>query len=132
MLKKEITYEDFDGVQRTETHYFNITRTELIDLQTSYVGGLDEYLSKIVAEKDTVKIMEMFSKIVDVAYGIKSPDGRLFMKTEEATKEFKSTLAYDQFMWEIMSDEIKASEFINGIVPKVESLDTTQPQEEMS
>lgn len=132
MLKKEITYEDFDGTQRTETHYFNITRTELIDLQTSYVGGLDEYLSKIVAEKDTVKIMEMFSKIVDVAYGIKSPDGRRFMKTEEATKEFKSTLAYDQFMWEIMSDEIKASEFINGIVPKVESLDTEPPKEEMS
>ena len=118
MIKKTVTYEDFDGNQRTEDFYFNLTKAELTEMEMSLNGGLSQLLSKIVHENDNAKIIEYFKKIVIGSYGEKSLDGRHFMKSEQIREEFASSAAYSEIFMELASDADKAAEFVNGIMPK--------------
>lgn len=118
MIKKTVTYEDFDGNQRTEDFYFNLTKAELTEMEMSLNGGLSQLLSKIIHENDNAKIIEYFKKIVIGSYGQKSLDGRLFIKNEQLREEFASSAAYSEIFMELASDADKASEFVNGIMPK--------------
>lgn len=117
MLKKTIKYEDFDGNKREEDHYFNLTTTELTDLSNSVDGGLDVLIEKIIKEKDNRKIYDLFKKIVLMSYGIKSDDGRRFMKSDEISHEFTQTAAYDALMTELLQKEGMSSDFIKAIIP---------------
>lgn len=122
MIKKTVTYEDFDGKTRTEDFYFNLTKAELTEMEMSFNGGLSQLLEKIVKENDQKLIIEYFKKIVLDSYGVKSLDGRQFMKTPEIRADFASTAAYSDIFMELATDSEAASAFINGIVPK--SLET--------
>ena len=117
MLKKTVTYEDFNGVSRTEDFYFNLTKAELTEMELSLNGGLSQLLEKIVQEKDQKQIIEYFKKIVIGAYGIKSLDGRTFMKSDEIRSEFASTAAYSEIFMELATDADAAAAFVNGIMP---------------
>lgn len=121
MIKKTVTYTDFNGNERTEDFYFNLTQVELaeLDLGVSGVsGGLLGLLKKIVREKDQRQIVEYFKKIVLMAYGEKSVDGRRFVKSEEIRNGFAPTEAYSKIFMELAQDADKAAEFVNGIMPK--------------
>ena len=58
MLKKTVTYEDFNGVERTEDFYFNLTEAELVDMDMDENNGLAEKLQKIIDSKDIKQIMD--------------------------------------------------------------------------
>lgn len=121
MIKKTVTYTDFNGNERTEDFYFNLTQVELaeLDLGVSGVsGGLLGLLKKIVREKDQRQIVEYFKKIVLMAYGEKSVDGRRFVKSDEIRNGFAPTEAYSKIFMELAGDADKAANFINGIMPK--------------
>ena len=118
MLKKTITFVDYNGVERTEDHYFNLTRAELLELETGTTGGLGEMINKIVQAKDVPTIMRTFKTIILKAYGKKSDDGRRFIKSEELATEFTQTEAFSQLYMELINDSDKAAKFINQIVPK--------------
>ena len=118
MLKKTITYTDYDGNERTEDFYFNLKKSELMELQMGTTGGLTQYIQKLVSEQDAPKIMELFKKIIEKAYGVKSADGRRFQKSEELYKEFEETEAYSELFMELTSDDKKAAAFFNAIIPQ--------------
>lgn len=118
MLKKTITYEDFNGVERKEDFYFNLSKAEIMEMQFGTVGGLDVMLKKIIDAKDIKSIMDTFKMLILKAYGIKSDDGRRFIKSEEIAKEFEQTEAYSILYMELASDDNAAAEFVNGIIPK--------------
>lgn len=118
MLTKTITYTDYNGVERTETYHFNLNKTEISKWEMSVEGGLYERLKRIVAAKDAIAIMREFDNIVAKSYGVKSDDGRRFIKSEELTKEFMQTPAYDQLYMELITGGADAvSNFLEGIVP---------------
>lgn len=117
MLKKRIKYTDYDGNQREEDFYFNLTKAEIAELELSTEGGLEQLISKIIDAKDTSQIIKFFKKIILMSYGEKSLDGKRFIKDEELTKEFTQTEAYSELFMELASDENAASNFINGIIP---------------
>lgn len=117
MFIKTINYKDFDGNERSEDFYFNLTQSEILKLETSLNGGLTSYMNLMVQKQSQPDIMSLFEKIIDASYGVKSLDGRTFTKTPEALAEFKSTAAYDKFFMEICMDEVKASEFLLKIMP---------------
>lgn len=117
MLKKTINYTDYNGVERTEDHYFNLSKAELIMMEASVSGGMKQQLEKIVQTQDTVEIMKVFQDLIHRAYGEKSPDGKRFIKSDELSTSFEQTEAYSELIMEIMSDSGKASAFINGIIP---------------
>ena len=118
MLKKTITYEDFNGVERKEDFYFNLSKAEIMEMQFGTVVGLDVMLKKIIDAKDVKSIMDTFKMLILKAYGIKSDDGRRFIKSEEIAKEFEQTEAYSILYMELASDDNAAAEFVNGIIPK--------------
>lgn len=117
MLKKVITFTDYNGVERKEEHYFNLTKSELVKMQYSINGGYGEMVQRAIEAKDGKVIMNVIEELIDKSYGIKSLDGRRFEKSEEITKAFKQTEAYDQLFIELVTDDVKAAEFINGIRP---------------
>ena len=118
MLKKTITYKDYNGVERTEDFYFNLSKAEAMEMELSITGGLTEMIRKIVAAQDTPTIIATFKQIILKAYGEKSADGRRFIKSEELSKAFSETEAYSILYMELATDANAAAEFVNGIVPK--------------
>lgn len=126
MLKREITYEDFDGETKTEVFYFNMSKAELVELEVEYEKGFQEYLKDAIAAKNPKRMVEVFKKIVLMAYGEKSEDGKHFMKSDHIREMFAHTAAYQTLFLELaLSDENKAVEFVQGILPK----DLTQDQD---
>lgn len=117
MLKETIKYTDYNGTEREEDFYFNLSRAELIDLEYSTPGGLKELLEKIIKEKDTVKIYQMFKDIVMLAYGEKSDDGKHFVKSKDISSAFTQTEAFSELMMKFISDADFAAKFVNGIIP---------------
>lgn len=118
MLKKTITYDNFNGERVTEHFFFHLSKAELVELEMSYDGGLSEMLTKIVAAEDSKSIIAEFKKIVLGAYGQKSPDGRRFIKNQQLRDEFESTEAYSELFMELITNTDAAIEFINGVIPK--------------
>lgn len=117
MLVKKISYTDFDGNEREETHYFNLTRTEVVEMQWSTPGGLKALLDRIVEEQDIKEILDIIREILSKAYGVKSADGRRFDKDPALWVNFTQSLAFDELFMELMTNAGYAAEFMNGIVP---------------
>lgn len=118
MLKKSITYVDYDGNERTEDKYFNLSKAELMEMQLSENGGLDKVLEKMIAEQDNAKLVELFKKIITLSYGEKSIDGKRFIKKPELTEEFLQTEAYSVLFMELITSTEAVAEFIKGVLPK--------------
>ena len=117
MIKKSITYTDYNGVERTEDFYFNLTKAEVMEMEMSTTGGLAEMIQRIVAAKDQPAIVKIFKDLILKAYGEKSLDGKRFMKSEEIRASFEQTEAYSQLFMELATDADAAAKFVNGIVP---------------
>ena len=126
MLKKTITYRDYNDNERTEDFYFNLTKAELTEMELSTTGGLAEMIQNIINTQDTPKIFKVFKDLVLAAYGEKSADGKRFVKTEELRESFAQTEAYSELFMELATDAEAAAAFVNGIVPK--DLDTSKTQ----
>lgn len=129
MLKKTITYVDYDGNPRTEDFYFNLSKAEIVKMEVSTSGGMEKMLQELVASKDGKRIMEVFNGIILKAYGEKIPDGKRFVKSAELSQAFEQTEAYSELFMELVTDADKAAAFVNGIIPKI---DTGNPAITMS
>lgn len=119
MLKKTIKYVDFDGNERIEDFYFNLTKAEVTEMEMSTEGGLARTLEKIVIEKDSKRIVEMFKDLILKAYGEKSIDGKRFIKNQEVRDSFAQTEAYSELFMELATDADAAAAFVNGIIPSL-------------
>lgn len=117
MLKKTITYPDYNGGSRTEDFYFHLSKAESMEMEMSTTGGLSEMIRKIVAAQDTPAIIKIFKELILKAYGEKSPDGKRFIKSEEISKAFSETEAYSILFMELATDADAAAKFVNGILP---------------
>ena len=117
MLKKTIKYVDYNGTERTEDFYFNLSKAEVMEMEMSTSGGMAEMIQRIVAAQDAPAIIKIFKDLVLKAYGQKSPDGKRFIKSEELSIEFSQTEAYSQLFMELATDAEAAAAFVNGIVP---------------
>jgi hypothetical protein len=120
MLKKTMTYTDYDGNERTEDFYFNMSKAELAEMNLSEAGGMEKALRQIISEQDQKKIVEFFKGFVLDSYGKKSPDGRRFIKSQELRDDFAQTEAYSDLFMELVGDAEAAAVFVNGVIPKIE------------
>lgn len=118
MIKKTINYVDYDGNDRTEDFYFNLSKAEIAEMELSTTGGLSEKIKRIVESKDQAEIVKEFKTIIAKSYGIKSEDGKRFIKSKEITEEFMQTEAYSELFMELATNVDAASSFIQGIIPK--------------
>lgn len=118
MLKKSITYTDYDGNERTEDFRFNLTEAEVAEMEMSAQGGMERMINKIVAARDSEKLVKLFKEIILKAYGEISDDGRRFIKSRELSEGFAQTEAYSILFMELATDHEAATAFVNGIMPK--------------
>lgn len=118
MIKKVITYTDYDGNERTETHYFNLSKAEMLDMELFTAGGYSNMLQRAIEERDQIELIKIFRELVLKSYGIKSDDGKRFMKSEEITRAFTETEAFTELYMELATDSEAAAAFANGIMPK--------------
>lgn len=118
MLKRTITYEDYDGNTHTEDFYFNLSKAELIEIEASTPGGVAAKLEKISKDNNGAEIIKTFKDIILKSYGVKSEDGKRFVKSEEISKAFEETEAYSELFYELALDADKAAAFVNGIMPR--------------
>lgn len=136
MLKKTIKYTDYNGVERNEDFFFNLTRAEIMEMQMGTAGGLADQIAKIISTQDTPKIMEIFKDIIIKSYGEKSADGRRFMKKDEngrpLVNNFIDTEAFSELFTELATDDKAAAAFINGIVPADMEVSEEKRQEIMN
>lgn len=119
MISKTITYTDYSGKERTETYNFNITKAEVLEMETSVDGGLIDKIEKISTEKDHAKLVELFKDLIRRSYGVPSADGRRFVKSDELFEEFAQTPAYSELYMEIATNEEAAAAFINELIPEL-------------
>lgn len=117
MLSKKIKYLDFNGNEREEEFLFNLTQAEVMEMELSETGGLAESIKKVIAAQDAPKIIKIFKELILKAYGEKSADGKMFMKSEELSRNFSYTNAYSKLFMELATDDQAAAAFVNGIVP---------------
>nr|DAW78701.1 MAG TPA: hypothetical protein [Caudoviricetes sp.] len=121
MLKKTITYNDYNGVERKDDFYFNLTQAEVTEMELSVNGGLAEQIQKIVNAKDTPSIIKIFKELILKAYGEKTDDGKRFRKVNDngvsLSIAFSETEAYSKLFMELATDDIAAAEFVKGIIP---------------
>ena len=117
MIKETITYTDYNGVERKEDFYFNLTKAEIMEMEMSTQGGLAEMNQRIVAAQDQPAIIKIFKDLIIKAYGVKSPDGKRFIKNEDVVNDFVQTEAYSQMFMKLATDADAAAKFVNGIVP---------------
>ena len=117
MIKKTITYTDYNGTERKEDFYFNLTKAEVMEMEMSTKGGLAEMINRIIAAQDQPAIIKIFKDLIIKAYGVKSADGKRFMKSQEIIDEFVQTEAFSQLFMELATDADAAGKFVNGIVP---------------
>lgn len=118
MIKKTITYTDYNDNIRTETFYFNLNKAELTEMELSEAGGLSEMIKKLVETQDHPSIIKIFKELLLRAYGEKSPDGKRFVKSPELSKAFSETEAYVELYMSLATDANKAADFFGALVPK--------------
>lgn len=121
MICRKITYTDWDGNERTEDFWFHLSQAEITKMELSTEGGIEKWVTTIVNDRNGKDIVDTFEKIILKAYGKKSLDGRRFEKSEELSKEFSETPAYDKLFVSLVTDTDSAVEFFNGIMPEVEN-----------
>lgn len=116
MHKEVIIYNDLNGVQRTEDFYFDLSKPEIVKMQASTKGGYDVQLRSIAASLDGAKIMDFFENFISKSYGVKSEDGRRFMKSEEFSRSFMETPAYEVLFEKLVTDDKYAADFVNAVM----------------
>ena len=117
MIKQTIKYEDFNGNTQVEDFYFNLSKTELIELEVEHEGGMAKWLEAIAASESRKDLIEQFKRIILLAYGKKSEDGKRFIKTQEMRDDFEQHAAFSALFMMLAEDADAATKFINGVVP---------------
>lgn len=137
MLKKTIKYTDFNGNEVTEDFYFNLTKAEVaemelgasrLDADGNIKGGMQDLLAEIVASGSGQRIMDTFKEILARSYGMRSEDGKRFIKSKELFEEFTQSAAYSEFFMELITDADAASSFIKAVMPADLTVESDKPK----
>ena len=130
MYKRTLTFEDFNGNERTEDFYFHFSKAELMEMEMAKEGGLQNYVEKITKAQNMPELMKLFKELLLKSYGEKSLDGRKFVKSPELSEAFSQTEAYSMLFMELATDDVKAAEFINNVVPSDVQAEVAKIEEE--
>jgi hypothetical protein len=118
MLKRDISYEDYNGNQVSDVFYFNFSKPELIEMEVEHKNGLAAMINSIIETKDNKKLIALFKDIVLMAYGQKSDDGKRFIKSDQLREEFSQTAAYSALFMDLATNESAAVDFLKGVLPR--------------
>lgn len=119
MYKITRKFEDFNGVEKEQDFYFNLTKADILKMELSEEGGMDKRLDRLVKTKDMKEAIRVFEGLLLMAYGVKTDDGR-FVKNDQVRAEFASSAAYSDIYFELATNPEEAQKFVENVVPKFE------------
>lgn len=122
MIKKEVTYTDFNGTKRTEEHFFHLSKPEMMELQLSEEGGMYEKIQRIINSNDNKEIYAIYKQFVLASYGKKTADGKGFVKFDPVDEhkyanEFVQTEAFNELFIQLLANADEFAKFLTGILP---------------
>lgn len=117
MIKKEVTFTNYEGHPETKTLYFHLNKFEWLELETYTKGGLIENLKRSIETANPKKTIDILKKIILTAYGEKNEDDGAFEKTEEAAIKFSKTEAFSELFYDLAYNEESSRTFFMGLVP---------------
>lgn len=117
MRKETITYEDFDGEERTKDLYFHLTEAEITLLNLTEYGRFSKFKDQKDIQEDVPKSIDLFQKLIEKAYGQRLDDGT-FIKDDNAKKAFLCSPEYSALLMKFINQEINVGDFIIGCLPK--------------
>lgn len=117
MYKKNITYTDFNGDERTDAFYFNLSDAEILELQVSYGGDMSRIMTNMLEKRDAKGLLGIITDLIRTSYGEKSSDGKRFMKNQEVKDSFVTTDAYSKLVLELLNDEKEFEKFMTNVIP---------------
>lgn len=117
MIKKTITYTDLNGAETTEDYYFHINKGEMMRMQLSEGMALDVKIDRLIQTRDYKEIVATIESFIDLSYGVRSENGKSFIKNPKQLELFKSSEAYSELVWSLYTDEDEMRDFIFGIFP---------------
>lgn len=120
MIKKTMTFIDYDGNERTEDFWFNLNKAEVAKMELGTTGGIQKMIERLVQEQDSARIVEIFDQMICASYGKKSPDGKRFIKSQDLLDKFKQTEAYSDLFIELLGHPDMAAAFFNEVLPKMD------------
>ena len=126
MLKETITYEDFNGNQITEDFYFNLTKVEVMEMEFSEKEGLAKKLNDIIESSDRKQIIETFKEIILSSYGVKSEDGKRFIKNDELREAFAQSNAFSELFMKLSTEADAAAAFVTAVIPSMPATTETK------
>jgi hypothetical protein len=134
MIKQTITFDDLDGNKVTEDFYFHFSKIELAEMSMSIPGGMKSYLEQIVNAQEGGQIIAAFRDIIAKSVGRRGADNRQFEKSTAISDAFMQSNAFEEFFFSLISDEGKAAEFVNGLMPaslmrEIENVELPGPRE---
>lgn len=121
MITESIVVTDFNNNEHTIVAEFHLSKRQLIHLEARYDGGLEEHINELVARKDPAEVIGFFENIIRMSYGKTSDDGLAFIQNDELSDRFIQSIAYDELLMSFLNDEDKASRFVSGILPKMDT-----------
>lgn len=119
-------YTDFNGVEKEEDFYFNLSKADILKMELSEEGGMDQRLNRLVKTKDMKEAIKVFEGLLLMAYGVKTDDGR-FVKSDEARQRFVSSAAYSEIYWDLATNPEEAQRFVDNVIPKPEEMGSSIP-----
>ena len=122
MIKKTITYEDFNGEKRTKDFYFHMNQVEFAKLNGEVPGGLEKRIQDIIANQDQDAMLRLVDLLVSRSYGERDDEDGGFTKIGKNGRplyeKFVNTSAYDNLIIELIQGEKNIVTFLSGIMPK--------------
>jgi hypothetical protein len=118
VLKKTITYKDFNDVEQSDEFHFHLSAEKLLELEATLPGGFEAHVENILKSQDGAQILELFKRLIRYSIGHVSEDGKRFVQNDAITNDFVQTNAYTALFLELGSDADTAAAFFNGIVPQ--------------
>lgn len=118
MITREITYTDYNGDEQTEKYYFDLTIPEMLELSFSSAGDIQSTLERLSNSRKVGEIFNIIQTLIFKSVGVKSDDGKRFVKNEEVLNDFKQSRGYEAFLMKMMQDTKYASKFIEQLIPQ--------------
>jgi len=120
MYKITKKYTDFNGVEKEEDFYFNLTKADILKMELSEEGGMDKRLQRLVKTQDMKEAIKVFEGLLLMSFGVKTDDGR-FVRNEEARQRFVSSAAYSEIYFDLATNPEEAQKFVEGVIPKLDN-----------
>lgn len=131
MLKKLITYKDYEGDDKTEALYFHLNKFEWLELETYTKGGLIENLRHAIESGNAKKTIDLLKKIILRAYGQKNPETGTFEKSDDIAIAFSKTEAFSELFYQLAYDEEASKSFFLGLIPQELRADAEKKMKEL-